>query len=68
MLIKFIKPNLSLEYITIFKKTLDICNLEKTVLKQRSSMKLLDESQSFCDGIADYLTENQDFLVVGKRL
>jgi len=38
---------------------------DKSLFKQKQPMKLLDESQSFCDGIADYLGDNQDFLVIG---
>ena len=28
-------------------------------------MKFVDENHIFCDGIADFLTDNTDFLVIG---
>jgi len=38
---------------------------DKSVPKQKFAVKLIDENHSFCEGISEYLTDNQDFLVVG---
>jgi len=35
------------------------------VPKLRTSVKLIDENHTFCDSIADFLTDNTDFLVIG---
>ena len=48
------------------KEKIELICSDKSLYKQKQPMKLLDESQSFCDGIADYLGDNQDFLVIGK--
>lgn len=38
---------------------------EKTVPRLMSPVKLVDESHTFCDGLAEYMTDNQDFTVIG---
>jgi len=40
-------------------------SVDKSNLKQASPLKIVDESSTFCDGVIDYLTDNQDFIVVG---
>ena len=39
--------------------------LEKVTANLTAPLKLVDEAHTFCDGIGDYLTENQDFTVIG---
>ncbi|XP_023329466.1 protein SMG9 [Eurytemora carolleeae] len=38
---------------------------EKVTANLTAPLKLVDEAHTFCDGIGDYLTENQDFTVIG---
>ena len=47
-------------------KSVFFFSVEKTIMTQKGPVKLLDETQSFCDSIGDYLGDNQDFLVVGE--
>ena len=39
---------------------------EKTVPRLTSPLKLVDESHTFCDGLAEYMSDNQDFTVIGN--
>ena len=33
--------------------------------KIKQAVKMIDENTAFCDSIAEFMTDNQDFLVVG---
>lgn len=38
---------------------------EKPLPKLRTAVKLIDENHTFCDNIADFLSDNTDFMVIG---
>jgi len=38
---------------------------EKPLPKLRTAVKLIDENHTFCDSIADFLSDNTDFMVIG---
>ena len=33
--------------------------------KIKQAVKMVDENAAFCDSIAEFMTDNQDFLVIG---
>jgi len=38
---------------------------DRQLPKLKQSLKFIDENHVFCDGIADFLTDNTDFIVIG---